>query len=316
LKADPRFAALVERLVRRGLEVTAPGRLSEFTTFRLGGPCPAVITCRTPAQLEAAVRELAAAEAVFDLVGGGSNVLVSDAGLDRPVLRYATDDVIARRSGDFVEAAGCAPLDGLVLFTIEEELDGLVCCSGIPGTVGGAVVGNAGAFGRQIGDCAVSVRLMDREGRPREAAAGELGFAYRSSRLQQGSEAVVAVRLKLAPGDRRKLRAEREEILALRRDRHPDWRTVPTAGSFFRNVEPTSKAGMRQAAGWFLDQAGAKDLRVGGARVYEKHANIIVGDAGCRAQDVLDLSRRMAEAVRRKFDLVLAPEVKTLGPFA
>ena len=103
--------------------------------------------------------------------------------------------------------------------------------------------------------------------------------------------------------------------MELRRTKHPDWKITPTAGSFFKNIEPTSAAGRRQAAGWFLEQAGAKTMKVGGARVFEKHANIIVADRDCSAQDVLDLSRRMAEAVKQKFGLVLTPEVRLVGSF-
>jgi UDP-N-acetylmuramate dehydrogenase len=121
--------------------------------------------------------------------------------------------------------------------------------------------------------------------------------------------------LKLLRGDRERLQARRREIRDLRASKHPDLRVTPTAGSFFKNVEPTSKAERRQAAGWFLEQVGAKGMRAGGASVYEKHANIIVAEPGCRAADVHALSLRMAEAVRGKFGLELQREVRLVGPF-
>ena len=122
------------------------------------------------------------------------------------------------------------------------------------------------------------------------------------------------MRLRLAPAsDPLALLDERQGILDLRRSKHPDWRRIPTAGSFFRNIEPTSAAARRQAAGFFLEQAGAKAMRVGGARVFEKHANILVTEGECNAQDVRELARRLTAAVREKFGFTLVPEVRLLG---
>ncbi|MBL7012684.1 MAG: UDP-N-acetylenolpyruvoylglucosamine reductase, partial [Kiritimatiellales bacterium] len=111
------------------------------------------------------------------------------------------------------------------------------------------------------------------------------------------------------------LRTERERILEFRREHHPDWHETPCAGSVFRNVEASSAAERRKAAGWFLEEAGAKNMTVGGARLYEKHANIIIGGETCTAQDVWQLSEQMKAAVQKKFDLELTREVRFLGSF-
>lgn len=298
-----------------GLRV--PGAaLRDVTTFQLGGPCRFRMDCDRPAALLEALRDLAA-EGLSPLVlGGGSNLLVSDAGLDVPVIRYARDAFEPRREGDVVETDGCAPLAALADWSVEEGLEGLVFATGIPGTIGGAVAGNAGAFGEQMADRLLSLRVATLRGLVREAEPAEFDFRYRSSRFRDSGEVVVSARFALRPGDRGALRAERDRILAFRRDRHPDWTVLPTAGSFFRNVEPTSAAGRRQAAGWFLEQAGALGMRVGGAGVFPKHANILVkADPACTASDVLELSRRMADAVWNHFHLRLVPEVRTLGAF-
>jgi UDP-N-acetylmuramate dehydrogenase len=288
-------------------------RMADLTTFRLGGPAGRFVDCATPEELISAVR---AADGVFRLIGGGSNLLVSDAGLEGLVIRYRSETPQIAIEGDEVVVSGATLLDDLAAWSVEEGLDGLVMCSGIPGTVGGAVAGNAGAFGEQIGDRTVSVALLLLNGTCEIMPAAGLGFAYRRSALQQpGAPAILSVRLALPRGDRAALRARREEILALRAAKHPDWRRVATAGSFFKNVEPTSVAGRRQAAGWFLEQAGALAMRVGGAHPFEKHANIVVCDPGGTAQDVLDLSQRMAAAVRETFGLALKREVRVLGPF-
>ncbi|MFH0953904.1 MAG: UDP-N-acetylmuramate dehydrogenase [Verrucomicrobiota bacterium] len=299
-----------------GIELRENALLSAFTTFRIGGPCPCVVTCASSDQLALAVAELAKAQTDFSLIGGGSNLLVSDAGVDAVVVRYCSETPGIRREGDHLDVEGGTLLDDLALYSVRHGLDGLVHASGIPGTVGGGIAGNAGAFGKQIGDAVEFVQLLDRRGRRRIAEARELAFRYRSSRLHETGDIVVSARLRLHPGDRAQLQRQRDDILEQRRQKHPDWRTQPTAGSFFRNIEPTSAAGRRQAAGWFLEQAGAKEMRVGGARVFEKHANIIVAEPGCTAQDVLDLSRRMAAAVKEKFGLILVPEVRLLGRFA
>jgi UDP-N-acetylmuramate dehydrogenase len=212
--------------------------------------------------------------------------------------------------------SGATLLDHLARWAVGAGLEGVNMCSGIPGTVGGAVIGNAGAFGRQIGDVLESVLLMDPQGTVSRCPAQDLELAYRRTRLQAGGEVVLSARLRLVPGDAVRLQTEREEILALRREKHPDWHREPCIGSIFRNIEPTSKAGRRQAAGWFLEQAGVKDMRVGGAFIYPKHANIIVRDPQGTASDVHDLSLRMAEAVQTRFGLRLEREVRFLGDFS
>ncbi len=181
--------------------------------------------------------------------------------------------------------------------------------------MGGAIAGNAGAFGRQIGDAVEAVRLMELDGSIHDVSAGELQFEYRSSALKQTGAVVLEATLKLSPWDAATLQLERERIMELRRAKHPDWRSTPCAGSVFRNIEPTSAAERRQAAGWFLEQAGAKDFSEGGARLFEKHANIIVAEPGAKALDVFVLSERMIAAVREKFGFELSREIRLIGEF-
>jgi UDP-N-acetylmuramate dehydrogenase len=290
-------------------------QLRDFTTFKLGGSCPALIECPDAAVLCEVAATLAQRQIEFIVIGQGSNLLVSDAGIGTVVLRYCTDQHDIEFDGWRVHVTGNTILDDLARITIEHGVGDVSFCSGIPGTVGGAIAGNAGAFGQQIGDVIESVRLMDRTGAVECASADELSFEYRSSILKKSGAVVLDAVLKLKSGDRKTMRKERERILELRRTKHPDWKATPCAGSVFRNVEPTSAAERRQAAGWFLEQAGAKDLRVGGARLYEKHANIIVADAEATASDVFYLSEQMMAAVRDQFGFELVREIKLLGDF-
>ncbi len=292
-----------------------PPRLAAYTTFKLGGPCLGLVSCANRRELVQALRDLNAVGEPFTLIGGGSNLLVSDDGVDRVIVRYCSDKPILARDGNCLVVQGSTALDDLVQFAVQEGLEGLVSCSGIPGTVGGAVAGNAGAFGEQIGDHLIAATLVDRAGNEWEVNGDDLEFAYRASKLQRSDAFLAAARFRLKPGQRERLRAQRQEILQLRASKHPDWKRIPTAGSFFKNIEPSAKAERRQAAGWFLEQAGAKALRVGGAHPFDKHANIIVADPGCTARDVYELSLQMASLVRDRFGIVLQREVQLLGSF-
>lgn len=297
-----------------GAAVIHSAQLRDYTTFQLGGSCPVLVDCPDAESLTETAKRLHEASVDFMVIGQGSNLLVSDEGLDCVVLRYCAEDAPdVQFDGCRVCVSGNTLLDDLARLAIERGVGDISYCSGIPGTVGGAIAGNAGAFGRQIGDVVESVQLLDANGRRREAAGTELAFEYRSSRLKQTGEVVLGAVLKLQREDVATMEKERERIMELRRSKHPDWRTMPCAGSVFRNVEPTSAADRRQAAGWFLEEAGARDFRVGQARLFEKHANIIIADNGATAREVFELTEKMISAVREKFGFELVREIKLLG---
>ncbi|MDP2654081.1 MAG: UDP-N-acetylmuramate dehydrogenase [Candidatus Omnitrophota bacterium] len=296
-----------------GVEVQAGAPLSKYTTFQLGGPCRQLINCRTAEQLEHAVKRLIAHNIPFLLIGGGSNLVVSDAGIDCAVIRFVSDQPIIQRDGTDVTVTASTLLDHLALYCAQQGLAGLNYTSGIPGTVGGAIVGNAGAFGKQVGDVLKSVVLLSPSGELREVGPEALHFRYRHSILKETGDIVVKAAFAMTPASRDPLLKERDEYLAIRHEKHPDLRAYPCAGSFFRNIEPTSKAGRRQAAGWFLEQAGGKELSSGGAAIFSKHANIIVKSENCTAQDVYRLSQRMKEIVQNAFGLTLEREVRFVG---
>lgn len=288
-------------------------RLSHFTTFRLGGPCRELVSVADAAAAADVLRTWNAAGLPWRVMGGGSNLLVADAGIPECVLRFAADAPDCRLTGDgALETSAAAPLDALAEFAAETGRGGMGFASGIPGTVGGGLCGNAGAFGRQLGDVLDRVEILTRAGELRQLSRAALEFAYRASSLPQMG-VVVRAWFRTEADDRAKLRAEREGILALRRDKHPDWRTNPTAGSFFKNLSPAQPGELRRAAGKYLEQAGAKDLRAGAAYVFPKHANIVIAGSGATARDVATLAGRMAAAVREKFGFELEPEVRFWG---
>ena len=302
-------------LLDHNINLLSDNRLSSYTTFKLGGPAKGIIQCRTAQELEYAVLLLNSQHERFILIGGGSNLVVSDQGLDCYVIRYVSEAPIIRLRGQELVVGAGTVLDHLAVYAATKGLSGLNYTSGIPGTVGGAIVGNAGAFGRQVGDVLVSATLLDLKGRKRAVKADELKFQYRHSVLKETQDIVLEAVFQVQKGDPVELLKERDEILKIRHEKHPDLTKDPCAGSFFRNIEPTSKAEHRQAAGWFLEQAGGKSLTFGGAAIYPKHANIIIKSHGCSSQDVYELSKMMAALAKTHFNLHLEREVRFVGDF-
>lgn len=302
-------AGLLDGLRAERLEVAENLPLAPWTTFRIGGPAAAVVTVRSPEEAVRAVRSIAAVGARWTVVGGGSNLLVPDEGYDGVVLlmRAARVQIVEHD----IEAEAGADLGRLVSSSAWAGLGDLTFAAGIPGTIGGAVVGNAGAWGRAIGECVASVRVL--RARTLEAAdlsRDELGFDYRSSVLQSTGDLLLSVRLALQPADRKLLLRQIDELRARRAERLPD---QPCAGSFFRNLPPVRPGEPREPAGRLLEAVGAKGLRVGDAAVSERHANVIVNLGHARCRDVLALAEELERRVAEKFGVRLIREVRLLG---
>ena len=201
----------------------------------------------------------------------------------------------------------------LVAHTVEAGLKGLQFAAGLPGTVGGGLAGNAGCFGQCLGDALIRATLISPEGTLLEVTGKEwFDFGYRRSRALREGYVIARATFQLTQGMREDLIAESERHLSGRRDKHPAPGTY-TAGSYFKNLAPLKPGEKRRAAGWYLDQVGAKALEVGDAAVFERHANIIINRKAARARDVLTLASEMQRRVRERFDLALEPEVRFVG---
>ncbi|MCB9771935.1 MAG: UDP-N-acetylmuramate dehydrogenase [Candidatus Omnitrophica bacterium] len=298
-----------------GVIVEEKAALWKWTTFQLGGACPFLFLCSTPEQLESTIVFLVHNKIKFILIGGGSNLVISDQGLNCAVVRYVSTSPLITHTDHELTVSGSTVLDTLAQYAAEHALEGLNYTSGIPGTVGGAIVGNAGAFGKQVGDVLKKVTLLSVLGKKHELKAEELGFTYRNSVLKETGDIVVSAVFVVKKGNRDALLEERAKLLKIRHEKHPDLNVYPCAGSFFRNIEPTSKAERRQATGWFLEQAGGKNLSAGGAAIFDKHANIIVKGQGCTAHNVYELSQKMAQLVKKTYDMDIIREVRFVGKF-
>ena len=287
--------------------------LSNHTTFQLGGPCREWAEVADAAGARERILSWNAASVPWRTMGGGSNLLVADEGIEEAVLCFRSDKPAISVESESISAMASTSLDEIARMAAHEGWEGLGFASGIPGTLGGAICGNAGAFGKSMGQVVERIECLDRYGRAVVLSGDELGFEYRASSIQNMGLVIVRAWLRLCPGDRDKLLAERDEILAARRSKHPDWKQVPTAGSFFKNLPPASAGGMRRAAGLFLDAIGARQMSFGRARVFEKHANILIAERGAKAGDVRDLAIKMAKAVYDRFGFALEPEVQMWG---
>ncbi|MCD4780991.1 MAG: UDP-N-acetylmuramate dehydrogenase [Candidatus Omnitrophica bacterium] len=289
--------------------------LSKLTTFRIGGPAQGLIWTQTSDQMLKTIEGCNHLKIPFYVLGWGSNILVSDDGLDCLVIKYATSSFNLEDDQQLIRIDACQNLDTFVAYTARQGSLDATFLSGIPGTIGGAIVGNAGAFGRQIGDILFDATVQTKKGEIKTLPPSAFDFQYRSSSLKTSGDVALWVRFKKNPCRPADLQKQRDKILFLRRQKHPDLHLTPSAGSFFKNIEPSSNAGRRQAAGWFLEKAGVKNLHVGDAVVFKKHANIIINQGSATAKDVLQLSEHMAQSVKNKFNIILQPEVHLLGPF-
>ena len=297
----------LERLARRlerelpGLELRRREPMSRHTTFRVGGPAELMALPEDEGQLCAAAR-LAAEEGVLPLpVGNGSNLLVDDAGLDGFVLKAVPKVGAITGAGTTLTAGAGATLAQLAVEAANRGLAGFEFAHGIPGSVGGGVVMNAGAYGGELCQVVRQVRAMDRQGRVRELGGEECDFSYRHSLFSGGEWLVLNATVELAPGDPQAIRSRMAELMARRREKQP--LEYPSAGSTFKRP-----AGHFAAA--LIEQCGLKGLRVGGAQVSEKHAGFVINTGGAACRDILELMDQVRERVFRETGVTLEPEVK------
>lgn len=290
--------------------------LAPFTTFRVGGPADLLIETRNSDEIVAALKLARAAGTAITMLGGGSNVLIADAGIRGLVIRPRGGDVSA--IGDrLVRADAAVTINGLVRWTINRGYAGLEAWAGTPGTVGGAIFGNAHWKKTNIGELIDSVRLLRPDGTLLQAPADRMEFDYDYSRLKRTGEIVLWAAFNVEPGhDPAALRLVARESLAFRKKTQP--LESPSAGCIFMNPDPVRDrvpAGIPPSAGALVDRAGLKGAALGGARVSPTHANFITADAGATATDIRQLVERCRSAVKDQFGVTLRNEIMYLGEF-
>ncbi len=287
---------------REALVVKRLASIAPYTTFGIGGPADVLVEVYTERALQEVVREAIATGMRRLLVGGGSNLLVGDAGFRGLVIVNRIDHLAVR--GTRIVAGAGADLGEVVEAARGHSLSGVEFAIDIPGTVGGAIRGNAGAFGRAVGDVVTRIRLLEGTSLVDRGPA-ELGFAYRHSALKGNDHIVVEAEFALEAGDRSEMDRVMGQHAAQRARRRE--KGLHTAGCFFKN--PVLPDGSKVAAGQLLEAAGAKEIREGGAGVHAFHANYIVNRGGATAEEVLRVAREMKRRVQETAGITLEEEV-------
>lgn len=289
--------------------------LAPLTTFKVGGAADWLVDVTSETELRAALEIAGSAGIPVTILGGGSNVLVSDAGVRGLVLRVRPMEV-SQTAPDRVRADAGLTMNGLVRWTIGRGLAGLEAWAGTPGTVGGAIYGNAHFGGRNIGDLVAAVRLVEPGGEVRTVPASGMAFGYDTSRLQRTREVLLWAEFVVGPGDPAALRLVSRDSLAHRKNTQP--LQAPSAGCIFQNPDRVRDAvpeGIPASAGALVDRAGLKGSRSGAAKVSDTHANFIVNEGGASAADIRALIERCKRDVREQFGVVLREEIVYLGEF-
>lgn len=297
-----RLKEILDSKVTGEIKINEP--LKNHTTWKIGGPADLLLLPRSKEDVLETLKFAAQEGIPVHILGNGSNVLVRDGGIRGIVIKMAGAYGKVAIQELKINAQAGALLPVLAQKACQHGLSGLENLAGIPGTVGGAVIMNAGAYGGTIGELVQSVEVCDFLGRCRKLFAQELEFGYRYSSLKDGRLIVLEVELKLKRGEKQKIKQVLEENLRHRRQSQP--LDLPNAGSIF--VNPPG-----YAAGYLVEKAGLKGLQKGGAKVSEKHANFIVNTGDATAKDILELIREVQRRVEDVFGVKLETEIKLLG---
>ena len=309
---DERFSlgtsSLRDRLFRAigSIDVYEDLSLSGLTTFRIGGPADYVVSPENIDELNQAIRVLRDQGIPYVVLGRGSNVLASDEGFRGAVIRLSTDYFQRIRvEGELITAEAGVTLTHLSRTARRNGLTGLEFASGIPGSLGGGLYMNAGAYGGEMKDIVKEVTVVDLFGDQMTLSGEEMEFGTRSSILQKKSWIAVRAVLKLQKGDPQTIEQRMEELTQQRKAKQPI--ELPSAGSVFKRPQG-------YFAGALIEQAGLKGYKIGGAEVSEKHAGFIVNRGGATCEDIVSLIRYIQKTVEEKFGVKLEPEIRYLSP--
>ena len=287
-----------ERILPRAL-------LSRYTTFRVGGEADVLVNINSAREITTALRAAKDAGVPATIIGNGSNLLVRDGGIRGLVIRISNSFGAIEMKDGVIHAQAGASLRAVANFAQERGLGGMETIAGIPGTVGGAVIMNAGAYGGEMSQIVTRVDAVSlHDGKPVRFDAKNLGFSYRHSAMMDANVIVTDVTIQLEPADPAAIAARTQELLAARREKQP--LEYPSAGSTFKRPEGLFAAKL-------IDDAGLRGLRIGDAQVSEKHAGFIVNRGSATAKDILALMDEVSHRVREQFGVTLEPEVRILG---
>lgn len=278
--------------------------MSKYTTFRIGGNASVMLTPTTDEQLASIIKKCKEDNTKPFIIGNGSNMLISDKGLDTVVINMCRPDPkIELVNGDTVVCDAGVTMSRVCNFALENGLTGLEFAFGIPGSAGGAAYMNAGAYGGEMKDVLVECRHIDSDGNFGSLKGEELGLAYRTSAYEHNGYIITTLVMKLSKGNKDEIRAKMQELLQRRKDKQP--LEYPSAGSTFKRPEG-------YFAGALIEECGLKGYSVGGAQVSEKHAGFVINKGDASAKDVLDLIKYIQDKVLSEKGVMLEPEVRLI----
>lgn len=294
--------------------------MCKHTSFKVGGPVRYFAKAETVEDLKAAMTLAREKGLPYFILGNGTNLLVSDKGYDGVVITFAGDFSTIEDLGNGAFKVGAAvPLGRFARTTLKQGFAGIHKLAGIPGTLGGAIYMNAGAYGQEIGTCCTMVTALDESGNVLEIPVKDCSFGYRHSIFQKNKAIILSAifQLPVASAEGKTvadLEAELAECMAKRKASQP--LNMPNAGSTFKRLESGAADTPTQIApGYYIEQAGLKGFRIGGAEVSTLHANFIVNAGGATACDIKALSEHVQEKVAEKFGIQLKREIILLGEF-
>lgn len=280
--------------------------MSRHTTFRVGGEAECVAVVETKEELSQLVSYLGRIEQDYFVLGNGSNLLVGDKGYRGIILKLGPRLSAVGVEKNHIAAGAGALLSRVASVARDAGLGGLEFAAGIPGSIGGAIVMNAGAYGGEMKQVVQMVRVMDKEGEILTLDNDTMEFGYRTSIIRDRPFIVLGVVLKLTPGNKEEISAKMEELMKQRKSKQP--LEYPSAGSTFKRPEG-------YYAGKLIMDAGLRGYRIGGAQVSEKHCGFVVNAGGASAADIREVIEEVQERVKERFHVRLEPEVIFLGDF-
>lgn len=292
---------LFNSAIEMGCKAYKDEKLCNHISFKVGGPCPLLIEPKNEKQLTDILKLIKETETPYTILGNGTNVLVPDEGLDKIVVKIGDEMTsLALEGEDVICCSAGTKVVTLCKFALENSLSGLEFAYGIPGTCGGAVFMNAGAYGGEVKDVITEITYLTPDLELRTMAASEAEFSYRHSAFKKSGCIVVSAKFKMRKTLKEEIKAAMNDFLSRRKDKQP--LEYPSAGSTFKRPEG-------YFAGALIEQCGFKGKSLGGAQISDKHAGFLINKDNATAKDILDLISLTQETVKKETGVTLEPEV-------
>ena len=280
--------------------------MKNHTSFKIGGKADQYIVVNNIEELSATLKYAKENKLPIYIIGNGSNILVTDKGIRGLVIKINIQNIKIEKLENYIQVTVGAgyKMMGLAIKMLNEEISGFEELSGIPGTIGGAIFMNAGAYGKEMKDIVISTKCMDMDGKILDFSNEKQKFEYRSSIFQKNNYIILETTLRLEYGKKQKIEEKMNQYKNLRKEKQPE--DLPSAGSSFKRKEELITAKL-------IDECGLKGYKIGGAKISEKHAGFIVNYNNATAKDVLDLAKYVKEKVYEKYAIKIEEEIKIIG---